>query len=179
MATTKQTGECNVRPAIAGNVRQSPGRTYLYLVKKQMKIVLLLCQSSFFFSRVVSWMSTNSGQKGPTVKWWPSNNNNNNQTSFFFFSSIFPSLLKGVDDYRSSSMYTQLAGASIRSFYNPPEDRSPTAPHEWKRFLLQQREKTKWKGDLHRFKRLVRFRFQPSFHPTSLLWLLLLLQLLL
>lgn len=54
MATTKQTGECNVRPAIAGNVRQSPGRTYLYLVKKQMKIVLLLCQSSFFFSRVVS-----------------------------------------------------------------------------------------------------------------------------
>jgi hypothetical protein len=49
---------------------------------------------------------------------------------FLFFSSIFPSLLKGVDDYRSSSMYTQLAGASIRSFYNPPEDRSPTAPHE-------------------------------------------------
>lgn len=39
------------------------------------------------------------------------------QNFFLFFSSIFPSLLKGVDDYRSSSMYTQLAGASIRSFY--------------------------------------------------------------
>ena len=49
MATKKQTSECNVRPAIAGNVRQSPDRTYLYLVKEETnekENVLLLCQVS-------------------------------------------------------------------------------------------------------------------------------------
>ena len=90
MATKKQTSECNVRPAIAGNVRQSPDRTYLYLVKEEEtnekeENVLLLCQVSPLRELNVNELAE---EKGTTVKWWPSDNNNNNKTSFL--SHLFP-----------------------------------------------------------------------------------------
>jgi hypothetical protein len=92
MATKKQTSECNVRPAIAGNVRQSPDRTYLYLVKEEEtnekeENVLLLCQVSPLRELNVNELAEEKGDHCQVVAF----GQQQQQQNFFSFSSISPS----------------------------------------------------------------------------------------
>ena len=113
---TKRRDECNARPASDGNVRQSPGRTYLMSVKNIINRFENTKNCRLFLG-VVHRMSTNS-EDGLAF-------GHDNKLS------LSTSTPKGVDDYRSS---TQLAGASIRS-----------AIHEWKSLYTHTDTKDLWR----------------------------------
>ena len=99
--------------------------TYIWSKKKQMK------KKTFYYyvKSLHSWTECQRTlqEKGTTVKWWPSDNNN--KTSFL--SHLFPLASKRCWWLSIvQHVHTQLAG--VRSSIG--RDRSPTAPHEWKRF---------------------------------------------
>lgn len=152
MATTKQTNECNVHPTNAGNVHQSPDRTYL-IVKNKYNFTIM-SHRELNVNELLN-CKKNGGLRTTKTK------------LFFLFLHLLFSLPQKVLMIIDSPAYTHswLACPFIRSsrLEGAPQKQG-TPMNEKKSFFHTHKEKRP------SLLPAVRFRFQPSFYQRFPLW---------